>query len=269
MEFPAVDEFLDQGRLFVRLQDVGDAVFELGRRSDDRVGGDADAAMLVGGLDDRRKDIPIPGLGSVEDGPGRRGKAGRVEQPLDPRLVVGKGQHAAGRSGENKTEPLHDRGHLRLAVGDPGELLAPVEDDVLPGIKGRQPLGQARVLDRRDFDGMAQRFQGVAERGDILFGFASFLPGPSRIQVVEKKDGQVAPRIIHERAVPPAASSARRRRRRRLSLSSSEHRITNRLRSTQGKKSFCGAPTIDSILGNRQDDRSRAPVDFDAPPPIV
>jgi len=213
--------------------------------------------MLVGGLDDCRKNIPIPGLGRVEDGPGRRGKTGRVEQTLDPRLVVGKGQHAAGGAGENEAEPLHDRGHLRLAVGNAGKLLAPVEDDVLPGIEGRQPLSQARVLDRRDFDGMPQSFQGVAERGDILFGFASFLSGPNGIQVVEKQDGQVAPRIIHERSDPPAASPARRRRRRQLSLSSSEYRITNRLRSTQGKKSFGRAPVIDSFPRDRREYRSR------------
>ncbi len=181
------------------VEDESDAPFELGRRGDDGLGGDADAAVLVGRLDDGRENVPSVGSRRAKDGPGRGGQIPFIEDALDLRLVVGQGQHVGRRARENEAQPLQDRGHLRFAAGDAGELLAPVEHDVIPGIVGFEPTGEAFVFDGQEFDLMAKPRQRVAEHRDILFGFPAFLRSPVGTHVVEQEDRQIATEAIHSR----------------------------------------------------------------------
>jgi hypothetical protein len=78
-------------------------------------------------------------------------------------------------------------------VGDAGDLLAPVEDDVVAGIVPVEPRGEAFVFEGEELDGMAERGERVAQSRDVLLRFERFRRGPIGTDVVEEENRKVVP----------------------------------------------------------------------------
>ena len=132
-------------------------------------------------------------FGASKTAQGGVGRPQRVEDALDPGLVVGQGENARRGAREDETEPLQDGRDLGLAVGDAGDLLAPVEDDVVAGIVPVEPRGEAFVFDGEELDAVADRGERVAEGRDVLRASRISCGGPIGADVVEEKNRKVAP----------------------------------------------------------------------------